>query len=400
MTENFELEDGSGTILLENGTDNYRLDFPIIVKDEIVGAVELSNKQIIIIKNIASTIGLTGVLNKFAGFVKTATQYIVTPEETNNKKTREYAYVIEDGTNDAYLLEDGSGIYLQNYPLKVSNSTVQITETSQKIKGLIKHISSTIGLTEVSQKVVGFVKVATQFLVSLESTIVKKISDVNYYTLESGLGSYILEDDTGYYAIDNLIIVKSINSGIVGLTDALNQINGTVHWINETVGLTGVLNRAIDIVKTFIEIPGLVETVVRSRDLLRNVITNVQVLNPTEAVNRARVMFRNTTTENVGITELSQRLRAIVKTLSYTVGLVELRNFVEGIIKVATTDIIGLTVLANRIRDVFISHNLGIFTQTDAVNIDTFTATDAINLNDMTTIASYNSGDFIIIDDD
>ena len=400
MTENFELEDGSGTILLENGTDKYRLDFPIIVKDEIVGAVELSNKQIIIIKNIASTIGLTGVLNKFAGFVKTATQYIVTPEETNNKKTREYAYVIEDGTNDAYLLEDGSGIYLQNYPLKVSNSTVQITETSQKIKGLIKHISSTIGLTEVSQKVVGFVKVATQFLVSLESTIVKKISDVNYYTLESGLGSYILEDDTGYYAIDNLIIVKSINSGIVGLTDALNQINGTVHWINETVGLTGVLNRAIDIVKTFIEIPGLVETVVRSRDLLRNVITNVQVLNPTEAVNRAMIMFRNTTTENVGITELSQRLRAIVKTLSSTVGLVELRNFVEGIIKVATTDIIGLTVLANRIRDVFISHNLGIFTQTDAVNIDTFTATDAINLNDMTTIDSYNSGDFIIIDDD
>ena len=82
MTENFELEDGSGTILLENGTDNYRLDFPIIVKDESVGVVESSNKQIIIIKNIASTIGLTGVINKFAGFVKTATQYIVTPEET------------------------------------------------------------------------------------------------------------------------------------------------------------------------------------------------------------------------------------------------------------------------------------------------------------------------------
>ena len=93
-------------------------------------------------------------------------------------------------------------------------------------------------------------------------------------------------------------------------------------------------------------------------------------------------------------------MRAIVKTFSDTVGLVELRNFIEGIIKIPTTDIIGLTVLANRIRDVFISHNLGIFTQTDAVNIDTFTATDAINLNDMTTIASYNSGDFIIIDDD
>ena len=400
MTENFELEDGSGTILLENGTDNYRLDFPIIVKNDDVGVVESSNKQIIIIKNIASTIGLTGVINKFAGFVKTATQYIVTPEETNNKKIREFAYVIEDGTNDAYLLEDGTGVYLQDYPLKVSNSTVQITETPQKVIGLIKYISSTIGLTEASQKVVGFVKVATQFLVSLESTIVKKISDVNYYTLESGLGSYILEDDTGYYAIDNLIIVKNINSGIVGLTDALNQINGTVHWINETVGLTEVSQRLRDMVRTLSDTVGFNEGIVRARDLLRNVITNVQVLNPTEAVNTARVMFRNITTENVGITEVSQRLRAIVKTFSDTVGLVELRNFIEGIVKIPTTDIIGLTVLANRIRDVFISHNLGIFTQTDAVNIDTFTATDAINLNDMTTIASYNSGDFIIIDDD
>ena len=400
MTENFELEDGSGTILLENGTDNYRLDFPIIVKDESVGVVESSNKQIVIIKNIASTIGLTGVINKFAGIVKTATQYIVTPEETNNKKIREFAYVIEDGTNDAYLLEDGTGVYLQNYPLKVSNSTVQITETPQKVIGLIKYISSTIGLTEASQKVVGFVKVATQFLVSLESTIVKKISDVNYYTLESGLGSYILEDDAGYYAIDNLIIVKNINSGIVGLTDALNQINGTVHWINETVGLTESFNRLRAMVRTLSDTVGFNEGIVRARDLLRNVITNVQVLNPTEAVNRARVMFRNTTTENVGITESLVRLRAIVKTFSDTVGLVELRNFIEGIIKIPTTDIIGLTVLVNRIRDVFISHNLGIFTQTDAVNIDTFTATDAINLNDMTTIASYNSGDFIIIDDD
>ena len=67
----------------------------------------------------------------------------------------------------------------------------------------------------------------------------------------------------------NIIIVKNINSGIVGLTDALNQINGTVHWINETVGLTESFNRLRDMVRTLSDTVGFNEGIVRARDLLQ-----------------------------------------------------------------------------------------------------------------------------------
>ena len=396
MTERIELEDSSGTLLLENGTDNYRIDFPIINVNEDVGVTESSNKLIIIIKNVASTVGLTDAFNKFAGAVKNLTDPIVSVEEILNKKTREFAYTLEE-TNDAYLLEDGSGIYLQDYPLKVASSTVGVTESSQKVTGLLQIIASTVGLVEVSQKIEGFVKTTTDALVSLEEALAKKVSDLNHYVLESSLGAYLLEDSSGYYAIDNLVIVKNAVSTL-GLNDAFVRINGTVHNFAETVGLTESFNRLRDIVRTFDETVGLTEGIVRARDIVRNIIINIDILNPTESVNRAMVMFRNTTVDTVGITEVKQRLRSIVKTFSDTIGLTDSLNIITGIIKEAV-DVVGLSELSDRIRTVFISHFIGIFTSTDAVDVETFTSTDSSNIGDMIAIDSYNLGDFKIIDD-
>ena len=399
MTERYELEDSSGTLLLENGTDNYRQDFPIFVVNENVDVSESSNKLIIIIKNIVDNIDLTEAVNKFKGFVKNISDTIINPEESNNRKIREFAYTLEDTNNDAYLLEDGTGIYLHDYPLRVASSTVGITHTSQKVRGIIQQLASTVGITEASQKVKGFIKNVTQKIVNLESTINKKVRSENIYAIEASTGNYLLEDGLGFYLIDNLLIVKNATQSTVGIVAGLTQINGTVHNFAETVGLIEAFNRLRDLVRIFNETPGIVEGIVRVRDIVRNVLTNVQVLNPTEAVNRAMVMFRNTTQEIIGITEVSQRLRSIVRIISDTIGLTDLLNIVTGIVKEALATV-GLSEVANRIRDVFISHNIGIFTSTDAVNIDTFTATDSVNLNDMTAIDSYNSGDFIIIDDD
>ena len=75
-------------------------------------------------------------------------------------------------------------------------------------------------------------------------------------------------------------------------------------------------------------------------------------------------------------------------------------QFLEGIVKIPALDTVGLVEVSQRIRFVFISHFIGIFTSTDAVNVNRFTATDSDNIGDMTAVNSHNLGDFIIIDDD
>lgn len=396
MSQTYLLEDGSGNYLWEDGNTAIQ-DIPTKVANSTIQLTETRNQKKTIIRAIAETLGVTEVKNYFEGLTKTVTQFIVSVEDALNKKVTFDVFTLEDGSG-SYLLEDGSGLYRQDIPVKQFNEIVGFNETPSYIRGLRKTISDTVGLSQVKEKIEGFVRVATDSLVSFEEALAKKISDLNHYTLENGLGSYVLENGAGYYAIDNLLIIKNAITDTIGFTDSKNKIDGTVHNIAETVGLTEVFNRLRDIVRTFTEIPGIVETVVRSRDIVRNIQTIVEMLEPTENVNRARIMFRNKA-DTVGITEAKDRLRAIIRNFSEVVGLNELMQFIEGIVKIPTTEIIGLTEIAQRIRFVYISHFIGIFTSTDAVDIDTFTALDSENMGDMIAVNSHNLGDFIIIDD-
>ncbi len=397
MSQTYLLEDASGNYITEDGNTLIQ-DIPTKVDNSTIQITEASNQKKTIIRAIVDTLDLTETKNYFKGLTKTVTQFIVSVEDAFNKKVTNDVFTLEDGTG-SYLLEDGSGLYRQDIPVKQFNEIVGFNETHNHIRGLRKTISDTVGLTEIREKIEGFVVVVTQTLVSFEEALAKKISDLNYYTLENGLGSYILESGAGYYAIDNLQIIKNAITDTVGFTDSKNMIHGTVHNIAETVGLTEVFNRLRDIVRTFTEVPGIVETVVRSRDIVRNIQTIVEMLEPTENVNRARIMFRNKA-DTVGITEAKDRLRAIVRNFSEIVGLTELMQFLEGIVKIPALDTVGLVEVSQRIRFVFISHFIGIFTSTDAVNVNTFTATDSDNIGDMTAVNSHNLGDFIIIDDD
>ena len=72
----FTLEDGSGTLFLEDSTGNYAQEQPVLVVNEIVGVVENQNRLKNIFKNLTDIIGLTEV-NEAYNVIKKVVSSIV-----------------------------------------------------------------------------------------------------------------------------------------------------------------------------------------------------------------------------------------------------------------------------------------------------------------------------------
>ena len=390
MTDNYILEDGSGVLLLEN-LDRYKQDIPLKVINNNVGVTESENRVKGI--TITNTIGLSDVSNIAKGFAKNIASTLGLVF-SNNRKTRNQNFLLEDNSNDALMLEDGSGLYLIDVLLANINENVGVTESSNKVLGLLKQIAETIEFTDSTNYVKGFVKVATQFIVSVESTINKLLTEVNTYLLEDSSGRYQTEEDTDLYLLDQLLIIR-VKDEIVELTSAFDKYLGPIKHIADTILLTETSNRAMVMLRNITtNTLGLTETNNRLSNLVRNISTTLGL---TETINRLGVIKRNIAS-TVGLTEASNKLRGRLKNIADTVGITEASNIITGIVKVIV-DTIGLTEAINRIRIVFISNNLGDFVVVDSTDLATFTALDSIDISDMTVIDSYNFDSFIIIDD-
>jgi len=390
----FLLEDGSGNYQLESGSGNYLQDIPTKVINTTVLANESKNKLKTILKYSQSTIGVTehSPVVYFKGIVKSVTQFLVSVEEAFSKKVTFDVYTLEDNSG-SYLLEDGSGLYKQDIPTKVINSTLGLVGTQNRLRNFYKNVSSTVGLTEASQKIEGFVRNVTQRIVNLQETLAKKISDLNHYALESSLGSYLLESGAGYYAIDNLLIVKNTVTDTLGLTSIRNQIDGTVQTINETVGLTHILNRLRDQVRNFSEVVGLTENTIRARIMVRNIIPETVGL-----IEALSIGFVRNISSTVGLTESTNRLRNIVRLFSENVGLTEQILFIEGIVKYIS-DIIGLTDTVAKFRILGIGFDTGDYITTALINLSNFITSTQQDTGDMFGFTSFDAGDMKITDD-
>jgi uncharacterized protein Yka (UPF0111/DUF47 family) len=390
MTDNYILEDGSGVLLLEN-LDRYKQDIPLKVINNNIGVTESENKVKGI--TITNTVGLSDVSNIAKGFAKNIASTLGLVF-SKNRKTRNQNFLLEDNSNDALMLEDGSGLYLIDVLLANINENVGVTESSNKVLGLLKQIAETIEFTDSTNYVKGFVKVATQFIVSVESTINKLLTEVNTYLLEDSSGRYQTEEDTDLYLLDQLLIIR-VKDEIVELTSAIDNYLGPIKQIADTILLTETSNRAMVMLRNITtNTLGLIETNNRLSDLVRNISNTLGL---TETINRLGVIKRNIAS-TVGLTEASNKIRGRLKNIADTVGITEASNIITGIVKVIA-DTIGLTEAINRIRIVFISNNLGDFVVVDSINLEIFTSTDSYTNGDMTVIDSYNFDSFIIVDD-
>ena len=392
MTTAYLIEAGVDNYLLEDGSGVYLVDEIVKVKNETVGITE--SVQPHWTKVITNIVELSENNNIAKGFVKLLAE-TVGLVFSSNKKTRNQNFLLEDNSNDALMLEDGSGLYLVDVLLANINENVGVTESSNKVLGLLKNIAETIEFTDSTNYVKGFVKVATQFIVSVESTINKLLTEVNTYLLEDSSGRYQTEEDTDLYLLDQLLIVR-VKDEIVELTSAIDKYLGPIKQIADTVQLTEASNRLGTLIRNATTFTvGITEANNRARIMFRNISTTT--IGITEASNRLGGLIRNIAS-TLGLTEASNKLRGRLKNIADTVGITEASNIITGIVKVIA-DTIGLTEAINRIRIVFISNNLGDFVVVDSTDLTTFTALDSIDFSDMTVIDSYNFDSFIIVDD-
>lgn len=390
----FLLEDGSGNYQIEDGSGNYVQDIPTKVINSTVLASQSKDRLLTILKYSQSTIGVTehSPVNYFKGIVKSATQFLVSVEEAFSKKVTFDVYTLEDGTG-SYLLENGTGLYKQDIPTKVINSTVGLVGTQNRLRNFFKNVSSTVGLTEASEKIEGFVRNVTQKIVNLQEVLASKISNLNHYTLESGLGSYLLESGAGFYAIDNLLIVRNAITDTVGLSSLRNQIDGTVQNINETLGLTDILNRLRDQVRNVNEIVGLDEGIIRARIMVRNIVIDTVGL-----VEALSIGFVRNISSTVGLTETTNRLRNIIRLFTENVGLTEQVLFIEGIVKYIS-DTIGLTDTVAKFRILGIGFDTGDYITTALIDLSNFITSTQQDTGDMIGFTSFDAGDMKITDD-
>ena len=391
----FLLEDGTGNYQIESGSGNYVQDIPTKVVSSNIGITESTLKLKTILQQTLDTVGVTETNNFFKGIVKTATQFLVSVEEAFSKKVTFDVYTLESGEG-SYLTEDGV-LYKQDIPTKVINSIVGIIGTQNRLRNFFKNVSSTIGLTEASEKIEGFVRIATQRIVNFQEVLATKISNLNHYTLENGLGSYILENGAGYYAIDNLLIIKNAVTDSIGLSSLRNQIDGTVHNINQILGvtLTEVFNRLRDQVRNINETVGLDESIIRARIMYRNITTeNIGLIG---TVNNAQVMLRNISS-TVGITHTANRIRDLIRIFTENIILSEQLQQIEGIVKYIS-DTIGFTDVATKFRVLGIGFDTGDYITLSLINLSNFITSTQQDTGDMIRFSAYNSEDMRITDD-
>jgi len=388
------LEDGTGNYQSESGSGNYVLDIPTKVINSTVLASESKDRLLTILKYSQAIIGVTedSPVNYFKGIVKSATQFLVSVEEAFSKKVTFDVYTLEDGSG-SYLLENGTGLYKQDIPTKVINSTLGLVGTQNRLRNFYKNVSSTVGLTEASEKIEGFVRIATQRIVNFQEVLATKLSDLNHYTLESGLGSYLLENGAGFYAIDNLLIIKNAVTDTIGFTSLRNQIDGTVQNINETLGLTDILNRLRNQVRNVNEIVGLDEGIVRARIMLRNIA--IETVGLLESLSIGYVRNISST---VGINHVGFRIRDLLRNFSENVGLTEQLDHIEGIVKYIS-DSIGFTDTVSKFRILGIGFDTGDYITLSLINLSNFITSTQQDTGDMIRFTSFDAGDMRITDD-
>ncbi len=395
MTDQYLIEAGVDNYLLEDASGQLLIDQRVeVVGSSTVGVTESTNKSWL--KVIVNNLGLTDVANTAKGFVKNTVLATLGLTESKNYQQTQYDYLHEDGLGFGYLLEDSSGIYIQDYPFKVAvTSNVGVTEASQKVTGFVKQFAETLGLTDTINYVTGFFKVATQFVVAAESVLNYILTEVNFYGLEDGTGHYQPEDGAGGYLLDQLQILKYA-AATLGLTEASQKLTGPIKYISDTVGLTFAANRAMVMYRnTTLSTIGLTEALNRIGTLKRNLASTVGI---TETINRLGVIKRNLTS-TVGLTGVNNYIRGLARTLTSTVGVTESILDITGIVKEAL-ETIGITEVATKIRSVFISTNIGDFIVMASVTFNNFFVVDSYNNEDMTGVDSYNTGNLIIRDDD
>ena len=387
----YTLEDGSGTLYLEDGTGNYVQEAPVKVFNETVGIVETKNRLGVLFRWISETVGLSEASEAY-NVIKKVVSSVLGLSETPLKEITTLNLLLEGLNAEHYQLEDGTGGYHLEVPVYVVNSTVGLTEQKNQINTIIRNIAEIIGLTVLPNYVTGAVKVVTQFVVSVESTINRLITDVNVYALEDGSGSYLNEDGLGFYQLNQVLLIRILNM-VNGLTETPQKLYGGLKIITDQLNVVESFDRLRNMVRNFSQTVGVTEASNRLGVLKKNFSNTIGI---TETSLRVGSLIR-WVSSNIGITGFSNRITGFSKVFNDIIQLSESKNFVTGIVKLIS-DTVGLVGTAFQIRLISFAFDTGDYVTLSLINLSNFITSTQQDVGDMTRFSAYNSGDMKVTD--
>ena len=383
----FTLEDGSGTLYLEDGSGNYIQEAPVKVFNETIGVTENRNRLMNVFKNISSTIGLSEVNEAYNVIKKVVSTMTVGITENKLKEITTLNLLLEGTNAEHYQLEDGTGGYHLEVPVYVFNNTLGLTETKVSINTILKNINETINLTVLSNYATGFFKVATSFIVSVESAINKIVTDVNVLALEDGSGNYLNEDGLGFYQLDQLLIVR-IQNTIMNITESSQKLYGGLKNITDQVNVVESIHRLRDMVRNFSQTVGITEFSNRLGLLFKNFSQSIGI---TESSERYGSLFR-WISSTIGLTESSNRITGFSKIFNDIIQLSDSKNIISGIVKYIS-DTVGLVGTAIQFRLIAFTVNTGDFITLSLIDLSNFITSTQQDTGDMTGFTSFDAGD-------
>ena len=129
--------------------------------------------------------------------------------------------------------------------------------------------------------------------------------------------------------------------------------------------------------------------------MYRNITTeNIGLIG---TVNNAQVMLRNISS-TVGITHTANRIRDLIRIFTENIILSEQLQQIEGIVKYIS-DTIGFTDVATKFRVLGIGFDTGDYITLSLINLSNFITSTQQDTGDMIRFSAYNSGDMRITDD-
>ena len=200
-----------------------------------------------------------------------------------------------------------SGLVWLRGKYRVSNVTVGITETNDRIRTIVRQLTNLLGITETNNR-----------LRVLARSIIENlgITETNLRFREL---TRILANNIGLTETNNRarILARSLST-VISVVHFRGRTRFVGRAISEAIGMTEINTMLRPRIRQLTEVAGIIETLERVRIMVRSLSENLGI---TDTNLRMRVIARVLATELLGMTETASDLRARLRERTESLGI-------------------------------------------------------------------------------
>ena len=200
-----------------------------------------------------------------------------------------------------------SGLVWLRGKYRVSNVTVGITETNDRIRTIVRQLTNLLGITETNNR-----------LRVLARSIIENLGITDTNLRFRGL-TRILANSIGLTETNNRarILARSLST-VISVVHFRGRTRFVGRAISEAIGMTEINTMLRPRIRQLTEVAGIIETLERARIMIRSLSENLGI---TDTNLRMRVIARVLATELLGMTETASDLRARLRERTESLGI-------------------------------------------------------------------------------